>query len=81
MDSTAVTDFGSFWRTFRQRHIGMLGLAMLLIALFVALFAPQIAPYDPTVTVRVTIDDIYAKPSAAHWLACNPLGMRATSCK
>lgn len=74
MDSTAVTDFGSFWRTFRQRHIGMLGLAMLLIALFVALFAPQIAPYDPTVTVRVTIDDIYAKPSAAHWLGTDDAG-------
>ena len=34
-----------------------------------ALFAPWIAPYDPETTVRLTIDDIYAKPSPAH-----PLG-------
>ena len=52
-----------------HNRMGLVGLAMLGLAIGVAILAPRIAPYDPDTTVRVTIEDIYAKPSAAH-----PLG-------
>ncbi|MGH9197586.1 MAG: ABC transporter permease subunit, partial [Acidimicrobiia bacterium] len=43
-------------------------------ALIVAIFAPVIAPYDPYENVRVTIDDIYARPSSAHLLGADDAG-------
>ena len=42
---------------------------MLGFTLFVAIFAPVLAPYDPFATPPVTINDIYQPPSAEH-----PLG-------
>lgn len=74
METNTVTDLGAFWRSFRRRHLAVLGAIMLLIAIVVALFAPQIAPYDPKAPVRVTIDDIYAPPSGAHWLGTDDAG-------
>jgi peptide/nickel transport system permease protein len=47
---------------------------MLLTALLVALLAPILAPYDPYATVRVTIEDIYRAPSAAHLLGTDDGG-------
>ena len=57
------------WRTVLRRPLGMIGAAMLLIAVVVAIAAPLLAPYDPYVTVRVQITDIFQAPSGAH-----PLG-------
>ncbi len=57
------------WRAFARHRMGLLGGAMLLLALVVAVFAPLIAPYDPYASVRVNILDIFQAPSAAH-----PLG-------
>jgi peptide/nickel transport system permease protein len=57
------------WRRFLRHRMGVVGGAMLAIALLVAVAAPLIAPYDPYASVRVTILDIYQAPSAAH-----PLG-------
>ncbi|MGZ8475650.1 MAG: ABC transporter permease subunit, partial [Candidatus Limnocylindria bacterium] len=57
------------WRAFVRHRMGVLGGAMLLLALVVAAFAPLLAPYDPYASVRVNILDIYQAPSAAH-----PLG-------
>jgi peptide/nickel transport system permease protein len=57
------------WRTLRRSPLGLAGLLMLLAILFVALFAPWIAPYDPYAPVRPRLDTIYAPPSREH-----PLG-------
>ena len=57
------------WRAFARHRMGLLGGAMLLFALLVAVAAPLLAPYDPYASVRVNILDIYQAPSAAH-----PLG-------
>jgi oligopeptide/dipeptide ABC transporter ATP-binding protein len=47
---------------------------MLGTALVVAVFAGVIAPYDPYAQVRVTISDIYARPSTAHLLGTDDAG-------
>ncbi|MCX6071842.1 MAG: ABC transporter permease, partial [Chloroflexi bacterium] len=57
-----------------HNRMGLVGLAMLGLAIGVAVFAPRIAPYDPHTTARVTIEDIYAKPSAAHLLGTDDGG-------
>lgn len=35
------------WREFKESHIALLALAILMLFLFFALFAPLVAPYDP----------------------------------
>jgi peptide/nickel transport system permease protein len=62
------------WRRFLRHRMGLVGAAMLLVALVVAVFAPWIAPYDPYESVRVNILDIYQKPSAAHLLGTDDGG-------
>ncbi len=54
--------------------MGMVGLVMLTMAILTAVFAPQIAPFDPSKSVRVTIDDIYARPTTVHLLGTDDAG-------
>lgn len=54
--------------------MGLIGLALVLLAIGMAVFAPWLAPYDPKQPVRVTIDDIYAPPSPEHWLGTDDAG-------
>ena len=68
-----VTSFSGFWRSFRRNRMGVVGLAMLLLAIGMAVFAPELAPYDPKAPVKVTIDDIYARPAASTcWARTTP---------
>ncbi|MCL4868717.1 MAG: ABC transporter permease [Anaerolineae bacterium] len=69
-----ATGFLGFWHTFRRNKMAVVGLFMLVMAILTALFAPQLAPYDPKAITRVTIEDIYARPSAAHWLGKDDAG-------
>ena len=61
-------------KTFRRNRMGMAGLVMLLTAILTAIFANQLAPYDPKDSVQVTIDDIYALPTAEHLLGTDDAG-------
>jgi peptide/nickel transport system permease protein len=69
-----TTSLSGFWRSFRRSRMGLVGLAMLIAVVIAAVFAPFIAPYDPKEVVRITIDDIYAAPSAEHWLGTDDAG-------
>jgi peptide/nickel transport system permease protein len=62
------------WQGLRHNWMGMVGLAMLVLAVAMAVFAPWIAPYDPKQPVRVTLDTIYAPPSWEHWLGTDDAG-------
>ncbi|MBI1877916.1 MAG: ABC transporter permease [Chloroflexi bacterium] len=63
-----------FWQSFKRQYMGMLGLIMLVVTILVAIFAPVLAPYDPEAAVKVTLDNIYAPPSAEHWLGTDDAG-------
>jgi peptide/nickel transport system permease protein len=41
-----------FWREFRRNRMGMLGAALVLSAVLVAIFAPVLSPYSPTTVIR-----------------------------
>ncbi|MEO6579161.1 MAG: ABC transporter permease subunit, partial [Candidatus Limnocylindria bacterium] len=62
------------WRAFLRHRMGMVGAAMLFVAVFVAVFAPLLAPYDPYAYARVSILDIYQAPSAEHLLGTDDGG-------
>ncbi|MRS05388.1 ABC transporter permease, partial [bacterium] len=74
MEMQTFSGFRGFWNSFRKNPMGMVGFTMVFITILVAILAPWIAPYDPHATVRVTIEDIYAKPSAAHWFGTDDAG-------
>jgi peptide/nickel transport system permease protein len=62
------------WYTFRRKPMAILGMVMLGIVIFMALFAPLLAPYDPQVRVDVEPEDILAPPDAEHLLGRDDAG-------
>ena len=54
------------WELLAQNRMGLVGVALLAAVIGMAVFAPWIAPYDPSETTAVSIDDIYAAPSPEH---------------
>ena len=54
--------------------MGIVGMLMLLFVVFVAIFAPQLAPYDPEARVEAQPDDILAPPDAEHLLGRDDAG-------
>ena len=63
-----------FWQSFLRNRMAVLGLAMLLVVLALAIFAPVLAPYNPKEAVRVTIENIYAPPSTDHLFGTDDAG-------
>jgi ABC-type dipeptide/oligopeptide/nickel transport system permease subunit len=62
---TTATDtptIRSFWQTFRRSKMGMVGAFMLISAILMAVFAPQLAPYDPKEHSTSTSADVESVP-------------------
>src|SRR6478672_2095086 len=59
------------WRRLRRRHSALLGLAIVLGFVLVALCAPWISPYDPIAT---SWGAIRQAPSAQHWFGTDEIG-------
>jgi len=51
-----------FWEEFRSKKIGLVGLFIVLVFVFMAIFAPWLTPYDPLASERVA--DGFALPQA-----------------
>jgi peptide/nickel transport system permease protein len=60
------------WRRFKKNHSAMIGLYLLIIILFVAIFADLIVPYEKAIQ-QVGTDRLLA-PSAAHPFGTDHLG-------
>ena len=59
----------------KKNSLGLTGIAMLSITLILAVFAPWIAPYNiEHISEGIEISDIYAQPSAQHWLGTDDAG-------
>jgi peptide/nickel transport system permease protein len=59
------------WRRLRRRRAAMLGLAVVLGFVVLAVCAPWISPYDPVAT---SWSAVRKAPSAAHWFGTDEIG-------
>ena len=60
-----------FWRRYRRNRLGLAGLGIVLGLGFVALFAPVLAPYEPTGT---SLDGLKPPGASGHPLGTDDLG-------
>ena len=58
------------WETARANPLGTIGFIIIVLFVFLAIFAPWIAPYSPTATSA----DVDAGLSADHWFGTERLG-------
>lgn len=54
-----------------MNRLTYIGLAIVIIIVILAIFAPLIAPYDPTVN---DITNTFQPPSSAHWFGTDAIG-------
>jgi peptide/nickel transport system permease protein len=66
-----VTPQTRAWRRLLRRSGAMVGLAVVVFFVVIALFAPWIAPYDPLAT---SWSAVRAAPTTAHWFGADELG-------
>jgi peptide/nickel transport system permease protein len=59
------------WRRLKRRRGAMLGLAVVLAFIVLALFAPWIAPSDP---IETSWSAVRKAPSAEHWFGTDEVG-------
>lgn len=64
---TYVRKIKGFWEEFSRKKIGVVGLAVIILFVTMAIFAPWIAPYDPMKAKRVAQD--FARPA---WITIFP---------
>ena len=67
----------AFWRAFRENRGALIGLAVVSLMVFVAIFAPVLAPYDPIEQFRdaTRLPPIWAEGGRwAYPLGTDPLG-------
>jgi peptide/nickel transport system permease protein len=64
-----------WWRVMRQRPSAVFGLAIIAIFVIAIVFAPQIAPYNPTEKIGVGFEH----PSLKHLLGTNDIGVDVLS--
>ena len=58
-------------RFFRTKPLGAIGLVVVLIFIFTAIFAQQVAPYDP---LYISYDQLLSRPSWHHLLGTDEFG-------
>jgi peptide/nickel transport system permease protein len=62
------------WKTLRRKPMAVVGMVMLSVVIFMAIFAPLLVPYDPAERVDVEPGDILAPPDAQHLLGRDDAG-------
>jgi len=66
-----VNELRRFFRVFLGRGLVVFGMVVTLMFLIVAIFAPQIAPYDP---LERNLDEALQQPNAQHLLGTDAIG-------
>jgi len=66
-----VSEWKRFVRVFFQRRIVIFGLLVLVVLSITAIFAKQLAPFDP---YKQDLRNILQQPSAEHLLGTDPIG-------
>ncbi|HVX82984.1 MAG TPA: ABC transporter permease [Devosiaceae bacterium] len=70
----AAVPASAAWLSFRSNPPALFGLALVVICVFVAVFAPWVTPYPAHVGPIGDFSAINAAPSAKHWLGTDTIG-------
>lgn len=62
---------GAVWRFARRKPLGAVGGVLLLVIVFMAVFAPVIAPFD---RLEFHPADVYTPPNATYWMGTDNNG-------
>lgn len=62
---------GVVWERFRRNRLAAVGAVVVLALMFMAVFAPLMAPYEPT---AIDIHNVLAPPSSSHPFGTDDLG-------
>ncbi|MGD0005305.1 MAG: ABC transporter permease [Anaerolineaceae bacterium] len=73
MNNTAA-NLRSLLRNLGHNWMTLAGALMLVIAIFTAVFAAWVAPYNPKASIKITIEDVYTAPSPAHLFGTDDAG-------
>ncbi|MES1150583.1 MAG: ABC transporter permease [Dongia sp.] len=63
--------FAQAFRRLRHEHLGVLGLLLVLLVIFCAIFGPSIVPYNP---VKIDIPHRFNPPSLTHLFGTDMIG-------
>jgi len=66
-----VTSFGIVLRKLKRQPISIIGIFMVLVATFFAIFAYTLAPHDP---FEIDLSKRMLPPSSEHWLGTDQMG-------
>jgi peptide/nickel transport system permease protein len=66
-----VNELRRFFRVFLGRGLVVFGVVVILAFVIIAIFAPQIAPYDP---LKRNLDEALQQPNAQHMLGTDAIG-------
>jgi ABC-type dipeptide/oligopeptide/nickel transport system permease subunit len=66
-----VNELKRFFRVFLGRGLVVFGMVVIVAFLIIAIFAPQIAPYDP---LKRNLSEALQQPSAQHLLGTDAIG-------
>jgi peptide/nickel transport system permease protein len=66
-----VSEWARFSRIFFQRKLVIVGMVLVFIFVFIAIFGAWLAPYDP---YQPDVNNRLSQPSKAHWLGTDAIG-------
>jgi peptide/nickel transport system permease protein len=66
-----VSEWARFSRIFFQRKLVIVGMVLVFIFVFIAIFGTWLAPYDP---YQPDVNNRLSQPSTAHWLGTDAIG-------
>jgi len=70
-DKGTGNQVASIWRLFRRNKLALLGMTLILVIVLAAIFAPYIAPYDPS---QQDFQMLRKPMSAKHWFGSDQMG-------
>jgi peptide/nickel transport system permease protein len=68
------TRAGQVWAIIRRDPLAMAALSVIIFFVFIALFAPVVAPYPDQGAGRTSASTVLLPPSPAHWMGTDHLG-------
>ncbi|HEY3364972.1 MAG TPA: ABC transporter permease [Symbiobacteriaceae bacterium] len=71
MELQGTTFLREVWQSFKRNRLALAGVAIVLVLILVAVFAPWVAPKDP---FKVNLADQFLAPGKKYWLGTDMYG-------